>query len=203
MSKIITPRDLLIREIKELYSSENQLIKALPWMTKAAVQADLKVIFTRHLDETKGHARRIEEMMTKLAESPRGKKCRAMEGLLEEGRETIDGDVPPAIRDLALIAAAQKIEHYEIAVYGYARTLADLIGESELADTLQETLDEESTADKQLTEAAMCINIDTGVAQGNDAADSGTFKTGECRAAQPSMAGDRVANWAERRAGIA
>jgi len=166
MSKLTTPRDLLVQEIKELYSAESQLIKALPRMAKAAGQDDLKNTFTRHLEETRRHAQRIEEMMAKLGESPRGKKCKAMEGLLEEGREIIESDASPAIKDLALIAAAQKVEHYEIAGYGCARTLADLIGESELADTLQETLDEEGTTDKLLTEAAMTINIEAGMTTG-------------------------------------
>lgn len=160
MSKLTTPRDLLVQEIKELYSAESQLIKALPRMAKAASQPDLRSTFTRHLEETKRHAQRIEAMMTKLDQSPRGKKCKAMEGLLEEGREVMEGDAPSVIKDLALIAAAQKIEHYEIAGYGCARTLADLIGESELADTLQETLDEEGTTDKLLSEVAMGINIE-------------------------------------------
>ncbi len=160
MSNLTTPRDLLVQEIKDLYSAETQLAKALPKMAKAASQPDLKTTFTRHLEETKRHVQRIEEVMTKLGASPRGRKCKAIEGLVEEGRELIESDVAPAIKDLALIAVAQKIEHYEIAGYGCARTLADLIGESELADALQETLDDEGTTDKLLTEAAMSINIE-------------------------------------------
>jgi len=160
MSKLITPRDLLIQEIKDLYSAENQLMKLLPRMAKAASQVDLRNVFSHHLEATKQHAQRIEEMMAKLEVSPRGRKCRAMEGLLEEGREVIESSSPSFIKDLALIAAAQKIEHYEIAGYGYARTLADLIGESELADTLQETLDDECATDKLLTEVAMGINFE-------------------------------------------
>jgi ferritin-like metal-binding protein YciE len=163
MSKLTTPRDLLVQEIKDLYSAETQLIKALPRMAKAASHPDLKTAFSQHLEETRRHAGRIEEIMTKLDETPRGKKCKAMEGLLEEGKEVIEEDAASAIKDLALIAAAQKIEHYEIAGYGCARTLADLIGESELADALQETLDEEGTTDKLLTEIAMGINIEVGV----------------------------------------
>jgi ferritin-like metal-binding protein YciE len=163
MSKLTTPRDLLVQEIKDLYSAEMQLIKALPRMAKAASHPDLKTAFSQHLEETRRHAGRIEEIMTKLDETPRGKKCKAMEGLLEEGKEVIEEDAASAIKDLALIAAAQKIEHYEIAGYGCARTLADLIGESELADALQETLDEEGTTDKLLTEIAMGINIEVGV----------------------------------------
>ncbi len=167
MSKLTTPRDLLVQEIKDLYSAETQLIKALPRMAKAAGHADLKNAFTQHLEETKRHVARIEEIMTRLDETPRGKKCKAMEGLLEEAREVVEGTAPPEIKDLALIAAAQKVEHYEIAGYGCARTLADLIGESELADTLQETLDEEGTTDKLLTEVAMGINVEVGVTAGD------------------------------------
>jgi len=164
MSKLITPRDLLVQEIKDLYSAETQLIKALPRMAKAASQADLKSTFNRHWEETKRHAERIEEIMAKMEVSPRGRKCKPMEGLLEESREVMESGAPPNIKDLGLIAAAQKIEHYEIAGYGCARTLADLIGESELADTLQETLDEEGVTDKLLTEVAMGINLDAGMA---------------------------------------
>lgn len=164
MSKLMTPRELLVQEIKDLYSAETQLLKALPRMARAAAHPDLKTAFTQHLEETRRHAERLEEIMDRLGETPRGKKCRAMEGLIEEAREVIDADHSESIRDLALIAAAQKVEHYEIAGYGCARTLADLIGESELADTLQETLDEEGTTDKLLTEIAMGINIEIAIA---------------------------------------
>jgi ferritin-like metal-binding protein YciE len=162
MAKLTTPRDLLIQEIKDLYSAEIQLIKMLPRMAKAATQAELKDAFSRHLEETRRHSLRIEKIMTKLNVSPRGRRCKAMEGMLEKAREVIEGDAPPVIRDLALIAVAQKVEHYEMAGYGCARTLADLIGESELADTLQESLDEEGATDKLLTEVAMGINIEAG-----------------------------------------
>ena len=162
MSKATTPRDLLIQEIKDLYSAESQLIKVLPRMAKAAGQAELKNTFLRHLDETKRRSQRIEKIMTALDASPRGRRCRVMEGMLEEVRDVIENDASPVIRDLALIAAAQKVGHYEMAGYGCARTLADLIGESELADTLQETLDEEGATDKALTEIAMGINAETG-----------------------------------------
>lgn len=168
MSKPTTPHDLLVQEIKELYSMENQLIRALPRMAKIAHHEELKNAFLRHLEETKRHAQRIESIMEKLAASPRGKKSKATEALLEDGRDVMDdAHLPPAIRDLALIAAAQKIEHHEMAGYGCARMLADLIGESELAETFQETLDEEGAADKLLTEVAMGINIETGMVAGD------------------------------------
>ena len=161
MSKLLTPRDLLVHELKDLYSAEAQLIKALPKMAKAATSEELKQAFINHLEETKVHAERLEEIMTRLDESPRGKKCKAMEGLVEEGKETIDENAAPEIKDLALIVAAQKVEHYEIAGYGSARTLADLCGETEIVGILQETLDEEGTTDKLLTEIAQTISLET------------------------------------------
>jgi ferritin-like metal-binding protein YciE len=161
MSKLLTPRDLLVHELKDLYSAETQLIKALPKMAKAATSEELKQAFINHLEETKVHAERLDEIMTRLDESPRGKKCKAMEGLVEEGKETIDENAAPEIKDLALIVAAQKVEHYEIAGYGSARTLADLCGETEIVGILQETLDEEGTTDKLLTEIAQTISLET------------------------------------------
>ena len=161
MSKLLTPRDLLVHELKDLYSAETQLIKALPKMAKAATNEELKQAFTTHLEETKVHAERIEQIMTRLDESPRGKKCKAMEGLVEEGKETIDENAAAEIKDLALIVAAQKVEHYEIAGYGSARTLADLCGETEIVGILQETLDEEGAADKLLTEIAQTVSLET------------------------------------------
>ncbi len=161
MSKLLTPRDLLVHELKDLYSAETQLIKALPKMAKAATNEELKQAFTTHLEETKVHAERLEQIMTRLDESPRGKKCKAMEGLVEEGKETIDENAAPEIKDLALIVAAQKVEHYEIAGYGSARTLADLCGETEIVGILQETLDEEGATDKLLTDIAQTVSLET------------------------------------------
>lgn len=163
MSKLSSPRDLLVHELKDLYSAENQLIKALPKMAKAATSEELKNAFEQHLKETQGHAERLEHIMSQLDETPRGKKCKAMEGLVEEGKEVIEEDADPAIKDLALITAAQKVEHYEIAGYGSARTLAELIGETKIATILQETLDEEGNTDKLLTEIAQGISLEAGV----------------------------------------
>ena len=160
MSKLMTPRDLLIHELKDLYSAEIQLTKALPKMAKAANSEELKQAFRDHLEETRVHAERIDKIMVQLDESPRGKKCKAMEGLVEEGKETISEDAEPAIKDLALITAAQKVEHYEIAGYGSARTLAELIGETKIAKVLQQTLDEEGETDKRLTSIAENLSVD-------------------------------------------
>lgn len=160
MSKLTSPRDLLIEELKDLYSAESQLIKALPKMAKAADSEELKSAFAKHLEQTKTHAERLEQVMDELEESPKGKKCKAMEGLIEEGKEAMEEDAEAVILDLALITAAQKVEHYEIAGYGCARTLAELAGEKNVASVLQETLDEEGATDKLLTEIAMGLNVE-------------------------------------------
>jgi ferritin-like metal-binding protein YciE len=158
MSKIASPKDLLVEELKDLYSAEVQLTKALPKMARSADNDRLKEAFETHLEETKGHVRRLEKVMSLLDESPRGKKCKAMEGLIEEGSEVMEEDAEPAMLDLALIGAAQKVEHYEIAGYGTVRTLAEIAGEDKVAKILQETLDEEGKTDKLLTEIANEIN---------------------------------------------
>ena len=161
MPKISTPNDLLVEELKDLYSAETQLLKALPKMAKASESEELKEAFTNHLKQTEGQVKRLEKVMKKLGETPKGKKCKAMEGLIEEAKEVLEEDYEPALRDLALIVAAQKVEHYEIAGYGSARTLAELIEEDEVAQLLQETLDEEGEADKLLTQIAESINVET------------------------------------------
>src|SRR5437764_13449075 len=119
-------QDLLVAELKDLYNAENQLIKALPKMAKAASNPDLQEAFTTHLEETKEHAERLEKIFETLDESPKGKKCKAMEGLIEEGKEMMGEDDEPEVLDAALISAAQKVEHYEIASYGCVRTYAKL-----------------------------------------------------------------------------
>jgi ferritin-like metal-binding protein YciE len=168
MSTLSTPRDLLIEELKDLYSAENQLLKALPKMAKAANSEELRRAFETHLEQTEGHVKRLEKIAKRLDETPKGKKCKAMEGLVAEGKEVMAEDGEPALLDLALIGAAQKVEHYEIAGYGTARTLAELIGEDEVAKILQETLDEEGETDKILTTVAMDLNMET--------ADAGTSR---------------------------
>lgn len=164
MSELSTPRDLLITELKDLYSAENQLVRALPKMAKAATTPELQQAFLTHLEETKVHAQRLEEILSDLDETARGKKCVAMEGLIEEGKEMMEEDAEPGILDLALIGAAQKVEHYEIAGYGTARTLAELAGETQAAKILQKTLDEEGKTDKLLTSIAENISVESVVA---------------------------------------
>lgn len=162
MSKISTPTDLLVEELKDLYSAENQLLKALPKMAKAADSEELRDAFLTHRKQTEGQVKRLEKVMKKLGESPKGKKCKAMEGLIEEAKEVLEEDYEPALRDLALIVAAQKVEHYEIAGYGSARTLAELIDKNDVAQLLQQTLDEEGAADKLLTQIAGNVDVEAG-----------------------------------------
>jgi ferritin-like metal-binding protein YciE len=161
MSKISTPRDLLVEELKDLYSAENQLLKALPKMAKASTSDELREAFETHLEQTQTHVTRLEKIGKQLDATMKGKKCKAMEGLIEEGKEIMDEDAEPALLDLALIGAAQKVEHYEIAGYGTARTLAEIASEDDVAKILQETLDEEGETDKHLTEIAADLNLET------------------------------------------
>jgi ferritin-like metal-binding protein YciE len=151
-------KELYIEELKDLYSAENQLVKALPKMAKAASSEELKAGFQEHLEQTQGHVQRLEEIFKDLGESPRGKKCVGMEGLVAEGSEVMKEDFEINVKDAALIGAAQRVEHYEIAAYGTVRELAEVLGQSDHASLLQETLDEEKETDEKLTELASQIN---------------------------------------------
>ncbi len=153
--------DLYVDELKDLYNAENQILKALPKMAKAATTPDLKAAFEEHLEVTRGQVERLDRIFGKLGVSPKGKKCKAMEGLVEEGKEVMEEEGEDAVIDAALIAAAQRVEHYEMAGYGCVRTFAKLLGYDEAARLLQETLDEEGDADKKLTELAeTSINVE-------------------------------------------
>jgi ferritin-like metal-binding protein YciE len=145
--------EMLQDQLKDLYSAENQLIKALPRMAKNATNEQLRMAFERHLEETRGHAARLEQIAEEMDFSLRGKKCKGMEGLIEEGKEVMQ-EFEEDVLDAALIGAAQKVEHYEIAAYGTARTHANMLGLSKVARLLQQTLDEEGRTDKKLTELA-------------------------------------------------
>lgn len=149
--------DLYKEELKDLYSAESQLVAALPKMAKAASSPDLKKAFEAHLEETKVQIQRLEQVFEEIEGSPRGKKCKAMAGLVEEGSELIKekADFEPAVLDAALIGAAQRIEHYEIAAYGTVRTFAQQLGYPKAAKLLQQTLDEESATDEKLTALAL------------------------------------------------
>lgn len=146
-----TLRELYIDELKDLYSAEKQLVKALPKMVKNATTPELKDAFTDHLEQTKGHVERLEQIFETLDASPGGKKCVGMEGLIEEASELIEEDATEEVLDAGLISKAQHVEHYEIAGYGTVRTYAMVLGEDDHAALLQQTLDEEIKTDKLLT----------------------------------------------------
>lgn len=152
---------LYVEELRDLYSAEGQLVKALPKMAKGASSPDLKKAFEEHLEQTKEHVERLEEIFGQLDKSPKGKTCKAMKGLIEEGSEILEEEGDESVIDAALIGAAQRVEHYEIAAYGTVRTFANLLGEEEAVALLQETLDEEGETDKRLTELAEeVINVE-------------------------------------------
>ena len=152
-------RTLYLDELRDIYNAEKQLTKALPKMAKAASSDELRKGFTEHLEQTKGHVERLEQIFETLDERPSGKKCVGMEGLVEEGSEIIDGGFEGNVMDAALISAAQRVEHYEIAAYGTVSAFAELLGESEHVSLLQQTLDEEKQTDAKLTELSKKINI--------------------------------------------
>lgn len=152
-------KELYIDELKDLYSAENQLVKALPKMAKAATSRDLKAGFEEHLEQTKGHVQRLETIFEQLGESPKGKKCKGMEGLIEEGSEAIQ-EYEGELLDAALIGAAQRVEHYEMAGYGTVSAFAEELGESEHVTLLNETLEEEKETDEKLSGLAGDINAE-------------------------------------------
>lgn len=145
-------RSLLTEQIKDLYNAENQLLKALPKLAKKASSESLREAFEGHLAETQGHVDRLAEVAQHLETKPSGKVCKAMQGLIEEGKEVLEEDGKPAVIDAALIAAAQRVEHYEIAAYTSAMSMADELGEKKIAKLLQETLDEERGAAEKLSD---------------------------------------------------
>jgi len=144
-------RELYLDELRDLYNAENQLLKALPKMAKAANSDELRDGFEQHLEQTKGHVERLEQIFEALGESPKGKKCAGMEGLVKEGSEVMEEDFEGAVMDAALIGAAQRVEHYEIAAYGTVIAFAEQLGESEHVSLLKETLEEEKETDEKLT----------------------------------------------------
>ncbi len=152
--KLETLEKVYISQLKDIYSAENQLINALPKMAKAATHERLRAAFTDHLEETRGHVGRLEEIFEDLGKNPAGKSCKAMEGLVAEGEEIIEEDGDPAALDAALICAAQKVEHYEIATYGTLREYARILGHEQAQRLLTATLEEERGADTKLTELA-------------------------------------------------
>ena len=152
--KLMSLENLFTEELRDLYSAENQILKALPKMAKAASSPELQAAFKEHLEQTKVHVERLETIFEELGTSPKGKKCKGMEGLIEEGSELMEEKADPSVLDAGLIAAAQRVEHYEMAGYGTVRTFARTLGKSQAAELLQKTLDEEGETDKKLSKLA-------------------------------------------------
>src|SRR5580700_3902004 len=171
---------LYVEELKDLYSAENQLVKALPKMAKAATSKDLQAGFEGHLAQTKEHVVRLEKVFKALGESPNGKKCKGMEGLIKEGGEMIEEDPAPEELDAGLISAAQRVEHYEIAGYGCVSTYAKLLGEDQAISLLRLTLKEEKETDEKLTQLAGSINL--------EAVESGESEAGSDRSRKAKTA---------------
>jgi ferritin-like metal-binding protein YciE len=159
--KLESLEELLINELQDLYSAETMLIKALPKMAQKASSPQLKTAFENHLQQTEGHKRRLDQIFDELRDIDReDKKCKGLEGIVKEGEEVIKADAEPEVRDAALISAAQRVEHYEIAAYGTVRTYAQLLGRNNWAQLLQQTLDEEKQTDQKLNDLASHINIE-------------------------------------------
>lgn len=151
--------ELYVAELKDLYDAENRLVKAIPKMAKAATSEKLRSGFEEHLEQTRGHVDRLKEIFDAMGEKASGKKCAGMVGIVKEGEEMMEEDFEGELMDAALISAAQRVEHYEIAAYGCVKTWAELLGESEASALLEKTLEEEKEADQKLTELAEEINV--------------------------------------------
>jgi ferritin-like metal-binding protein YciE len=167
--KLSSLEDLLHDNLKDLYSAENQLVKALPKMAKASTAPGLRAGFTEHLAQTRVHVQRLEQVCKQLGVNPKGKKCAAMEGLIEEGKEMMEQDAAPAVMDAGLIAAAQRVEHYEMAGYGCVRTWAEQLGRRAEAALLKQTYDEEKATDEKLSQLAK-QTVNRKAEEGNGAA---------------------------------
>jgi ferritin-like metal-binding protein YciE len=175
-------KHLYIEELKDLYNAENQLVTALPKMAKASTSEDLRAGFEEHLGQTREHVARLEKIFKALGESPKGKKCKGMEGLIEEGAEMIEEDPAPEELDAGLISAAQRVEHYEMAGYGCVSTYAKLLGEDQAASLLRETLEEEKETDRKLTQLSGRINVEAAESDESDGDNSRSRKTASGRA---------------------
>src|SRR5580704_6329161 len=182
--KVNRLRHLYVEELKDLYSAENQLVKALPKMAKASGSGDLRAGFEAHLEQTKEHVARLEKIFKSLGESPKGKKCKGMEGLIKEGGELIEEDPTPEELDAGLISAAQRVEHYEIAGYGCVNAYAKLLGELEATSLLRQTLEEEKETDKKLTQLAGHINIEAADSEESNSGRSKSEKSAKTNVAR-------------------
>jgi len=187
-------RDLYIDELKDLYSAEKQLVKALPKMAKNATNPDLKKAFTDHLEQTEEHVSRLEQIFESLEASPRGKKCVGMEGLIEEAKEMLEEDAEEDVLDAGLISKAQHVEHYEMAGYGTVRRFAQILGEAEHVELLEQTLNEEKEADQLLTQLAdSSINVEAAAGE-EESDEETTLRSRGDREVSRSVASDRSSN---------
>lgn len=157
MSGVNTIDQLFVEELKDIYSAETQITKALPKMAKASTSEELKTAFEEHLQETEGQIERLDQIFETLGVSPKGKTCEGMKGVITEGEEMLKETEKGDIRDAALISAAQRVEHYEMAAYGAVRTYAQKLGKQQVVELLEETLEEEKAADKKLTQIAVKV----------------------------------------------
>jgi len=174
-------KELLIEELRDLYSAEKQIVKALPKIIRGAASDELKTAIQEHLDVTKQQVTRLEEIFSHLDQKPRAKHCKGMEGLLTEGAQSLEEEEKGSLRDLQLIGAAQRVEHYEVAAYGTAKAMAEKLGFSDAVELLNETLEEEEEADKKLTEVAESLydGVETcGEAEGEDEVEPPVQKAG-------------------------
>jgi ferritin-like metal-binding protein YciE len=153
--------DLFLEDLKDVYNAENQILKALPRMAKKASAPELRRAFEQHLKQTEAQVQRLERVFSTLGEKAKGKTCKGMQGLIEEGKEVMSEDIEDDVLDAALIASAQKVEHYEMAAYGTLRTWAETLGNQQAAKLLQQTLEEEEATDKKLTQLAeQLVNVE-------------------------------------------
>lgn len=195
-----TLHDLFVHELRDLYDAENQLVKALPLMSQAAQSPELKRAFDTHLRETKEQVRRIEQVFKGLGEKPSGKTCKAMQGLVEEGRELLSEDADPDVMDAALIVAAQKVEHYEIASYGSVCTFGRVLGYNDATEILKQTMAEEERTDQLLTSIAEKLNVEAESADQADESESSESASGE-EMSTTAEAGEGRANGGRRMGG--
>jgi len=168
MAKKGSLRQLYVDELRDLYNAETQLVRALPKMAKASSNAELRQAFEEHLRETSEHVSRLEQIFDMLEDKPTGKKCLGMEGLVKEGAETMQEKYGDEVMDAAIIGAAQRVEHYEIAGYGTVRAMAELLGENEHVPLLEQTLEEEKQADEKLNQLAGQINPQADQEEGSE-----------------------------------
>jgi ferritin-like metal-binding protein YciE len=170
--KVNSLRELYTEQLRDLYDAENQIIKALPEMIDAATSPDLKEALNEHLEITKTQATRLQQIFEELGEKAKGETCKGMKGVIQEGSDLVDEIEDEDTRDAGIIAAAQRVEHYEMSGYGTARTFANLLGEDEAAQLLQQTLDEEKEADQKLTSLAEEINVSAEEGEGAETSET-------------------------------